>query len=73
MPTPYRDVSEMSMGEVNRELDSLTGNDPATLERQAELFDALLSCNGGMGPARRAMCERKRPDDTQPERGPSNA
>lgn len=65
MPAPYRDVSEMSMGEMNRELDSLKGSDPATLERQAELFDALLSCNGGMGPARRAMCERKRLDEPQ--------
>jgi len=55
----------MSMGEMNRELDSLKGSDPATLERQAELFDALLSCNGGMGPARRAMCERKRLDEPQ--------
>ena len=65
MPAPYRDVSEMSMGEMNRELDTLKGSDPATLERQAELFDALLSCNGGMGPARRAMCERKRLDEPQ--------
>ncbi len=65
MPAPYRDISEMSMGEINRELDELTGSDPATLERQAELFDALLTCNGGMGPARRAMGQRRWPD--QPE------
>ncbi len=69
MPAPYRDVSTMSMGEINRELDSLTGNDPAVLERQAALFDALLSCNGGMGPARRAMCERKRLDEPEAPEG----
>lgn len=69
MSAPYRDVSTMSMGEINRELDNLTGHDPATLERQAELFDALLSCNGGMGPARRAMCVRKRPDDSEAPEG----
>lgn len=69
MSTAYRDVSTMSMGEINRELDSLTGSDPATLERQAELFDALLSCNGGMGPARRAMCERRRPDEPEAPEG----
>lgn len=69
MPTPYRDVSEMSMGEINRELGELSGSDPATLDRQAELFDALLSCNGGMGPARRAMCERRRPDHPEAPEG----
>lgn len=68
MPSPYRDVSTMSMGEINLELGELTGSDPATLERQAELFDVLLTCNGGMGPARRAMCERKRPESTGGEK-----
>ncbi len=61
MPSPYRDASTMSMGEINRELDELTSSVPATLERQAELFDALLTGNGGMGPARRAMRQPKGP------------
>ncbi|NLX56725.1 MAG: hypothetical protein GXY58_16585 [Planctomycetaceae bacterium] len=69
MTAPFRDVSTMSMGEINRELDSLTGSDSATLERQAELFDALLTCNGGMGPARRAMCQRRRLDEPEAPEG----
>ena len=69
MPAPYRDVSEMSMGEINRELGELSGSDPATLERQAELFDALLSGDMGGGPARRAMCERRRLDEPEAQEG----
>ncbi len=69
MTAPYRDVSTMSMGEINRELDELRGSDPATLERQAELFDALLSGDMGGGPARRAMCQRKRPDEPEAPEG----
>lgn len=69
MPAPYRDVSEMSMGEMNRELDGLKGSDPATLERQAELFDALMTMDMGMGGYRRAMCQRKRPDSPEAQEG----
>jgi hypothetical protein len=47
----------------------LTGDDPAARERRAELLDSLLSWDMGGGPARRAMCERKRPDDHEPPEG----
>jgi len=67
MTTPYHDVPTMSMGEINRELDNLTSDDPAAREHQAELFDALMSGDMGAAPARRAMCERKRTDDSQPK------
>lgn len=60
MAAPDRSDSQLSFGEIQRELDALTGDDPATLERQAELFDMLLSGDMGAGPARRAMCQRKR-------------
>lgn len=69
MPSPYRDVSTMSMVEINRELDGLTGDDPSARERRAELLDSLLSWDMGCGPARRAICERKRPDDHEPQEG----
>lgn len=62
MSSPDRDDSCLSFGEINRELAALTGNDPATLERQAELIDMLLSSDMGAGPARRAMYQRKRAD-----------
>ncbi len=58
MSSPDRDDSRLSYGEINRELDALTGHDPATSERQAELIDMLLSSDMGAGPARRAMCQR---------------
>lgn len=66
MPTdPKRDDSQMSMGAINRELDALKDKtDQASCDRADELFDMLLNADMGMGPARRAMCQRQPPADT---------
>jgi hypothetical protein len=58
------EVSQLSYGEVNAELDALKGNDPETLARQAELFDALMTMDMGMGGFRRAMGKSAKPEST---------
>ena len=69
MSSPDRNDSCLSFGEINRELDALTGHDPTILQRQAELIDMLLSSDMGAGPARRAMCQQERADGPEPANG----
>jgi hypothetical protein len=66
---PFRDVSEMDYGEINKELDALKDKaDPVSIARFHDLEWELVNIDMAMGPARRAMGRRKKPVKAEAER-----
>ena len=65
MRDKQKPANEMGLIALNKELDELKDKtDQASRDRFAELLDALMNRDMGMGPMRKAMCrgEKTKPD-----------